>query len=62
MLNALKNRILSAPWSYLPAPVWCVVASPLLSWSMGYPVSLSYPARCSKNPLRLSFWCVKFGS
>lgn len=57
-----RFRVSVAPWSRLPAPVWAVVASPLLSWALCAPGSrrpwFRWPAGCSCAPWRLSFWWV----
>lgn len=62
MLNALQIRIGVTNWSVLPAPVWFLIASPLLAWAFGSKGPwFVWPKGCSKSPFRASFWCVSKG-
>jgi len=64
MLDRVKDRIMVTNWCLLPAPVWAVVASPLLKWAgIGNPNGrwCNWPRGSSKSPLRLSFWYVGAG-
>lgn len=61
-LEWLQIRIAITNWSVLPAPVWVLIASPLLRWSIGGSTWFHWPCGCSKSPFAASFWCVKKGS
>ncbi len=61
MFDRIKDRIMVTNWSALPAPVWAVVAAPLLTWSgIGNPNGrwFNWPRGCSKSPFARSFWSV----
>ena len=65
MLERIKYRIMVGNWSLLPAPVWALVASPLLHWAgIANPNGrrFNWPRGASKSPLHRSFWCVAWGS
>lgn len=64
MIDRIKERIWVTNWGVLPAPIWAVVASPLLTWAgIDNPNGryFNWPRGASKSPLRLSFWCVNCG-
>lgn len=63
MLTALQVRIGVTNWSVLPAPVWVLIACPLLHWAFGCQGAgwFAWPKGCSKSPFRASFWCVSKG-
>lgn len=63
-MNWLQVRIGVTNWSVLPAPVWFLIASPLLNWSLsgGKGAWFAWPRGCSKNPFRASFWRVSKGA
>jgi hypothetical protein len=52
----LRFRVSVFPWSVLPAPLWFLVASPLLSWAWGVRPWFVWPLGRSRSPFRLSFW------
>ena len=54
----LVLRVLVAPWSVLPAPVWALVASPALRWALGSGPWFVWPVGAARVPWRASFWCV----
>lgn len=60
----LKEKICTTNWSVLPAPIWFLIASPLLSWAMGPDKDgrwFHWPHGCSYTPLHKSFWRVELG-
>lgn len=58
--DRLATRIVVSPWGLLPAPVWFLVASPLLRWSFGSGTPwFRWPIGASRSPLRRSFWRVE---
>lgn len=53
----LKTRIATTDWGVLPAPLWVLIASPLLHYAIGGPLGLfHWPRGRTKNPFRLAFW------
>lgn len=62
LTERLQVRIETTNWSILPAPVWFLIASPLLTWAFGSKGPwFVWPKGCSKSPFRASFWCVSKG-
>lgn len=59
-LEWLSIFIQTRNWGVLPAPLWFLVASPLLFWAgIGSRVFV-WPLGSSRSPLRRSFWCVNW--
>jgi hypothetical protein len=57
----MRVWVATARWGVLPAPVWFLVASPLLCWAFGGSRPwFVWPVGCSRSPLRASFWRVGF--
>ncbi len=54
---ALRKWVAYAPWSRLPAPLWFLVASPLLAWALetGGPW-FRWPYGVPRSPFRREFW------
>ena len=57
MLNRFQIWLATRNWSVLPAPVWFLIASPLLAYAIGGSL-FNWPAGCTKHPFHPSFWCV----
>jgi hypothetical protein len=60
MLQRLQIRIACTNWGVLPAPLWFLIASPLLAFAGIGSRWFTWPKGCSKSPLRATFWCVNF--
>lgn len=57
-MDRLKLAICCTSFDWMPAPLWALVASPLLHWAgLRSPHGVFvWPLGRSKNPLRGSFW------
>ena len=56
-VESFREWVAFAPWSRLPAPLWFLVASPLLSWALGGGKPwFHWPHGVSRSPLRRDFW------
>lgn len=57
----LQFRICVTNWGLLPAPVWALIAAPLLHWAMGSQGRVfHWPHGASRSPLRMTFWWVGY--
>lgn len=60
MIEKIRTWIATRNWSRLPAPIWLVIASPLLAFAIGGR-PFKWPKGCAKVPWRKSFWHVASG-
>jgi hypothetical protein len=56
--DRLAFWLMTRAWSVLPAPLWLLIASPLLRWAGLGSRWFGWPVGASRSPLRRSFWRV----
>lgn len=58
LLDAIRFHLCITNFGALPAPLWFLIASPLLRFAIGGKSWFHWPCNVSRSPLKPDFWCV----